>query len=191
MASKKSRAIEPIVGDNSGELLPRIAREHLTSELTKKKRPEAETSEFLSEKHGVIVTLRTLDGELRGQAGIVKPEAENLIEETRAQVMEAARNDVQHPPLKKTELKKIRIEVTVITPPEEVGSIIELDPEIYGVVLTARKTGRQGLMLPGEKGLNTVDKQLAAIRRRMGFRPDEPFRIGRFRSATFVEKTEA
>ncbi|MCB1090829.1 MAG: AmmeMemoRadiSam system protein A [Verrucomicrobiae bacterium] len=176
--------------DAGGELLPAIARaailEALSGKPPKGKLPEV--AGYLAQSRAVFVTLRDKKGELRGCIGSVEPKASDLIAETRESAKLAALGDPLCEPVKDSrELKKLSIEVSVLGPLERVESIIELDPEIYGVVLTATKTGNRGVMLPNEPGLNTVDKQLAAIRRKAGLRPDERLRIERFRVETFTE----
>ena len=175
--------------ETNGEILPQIARAQIAAELKVKfEEPEAEPEGYLAKKQGVFVTLRSVDdGELRGCIGSVEPKFENLIEETRANAVSAAVSDKRFSPLKKKDFDGISIEVSVLSEPERVGSIADLDPEIYGVVLTSRDSGNRGVMLPNVPDLNTVDKQLAAIRRKAGLRPDESLRIERFRVEKFAE----
>ena len=172
-----------------GEVLPAVARAAIIAHLTgkpSKEAPPAATG-YLAQKRGVYVTIRDQQGEIRGNRGSVEPQSDDLVEETRQSAI-AASEDPRYPPIQDAkELKKLTIEVTVLGSPERVESIIELDPEIYGVILTATKTGNRGVMMPHMPGLNTVDKQLAAIRREAGLRPDERLKIERFRAEKFAE----
>ena len=189
-----------------GEILPEIARaailEKLSAKPAAKKKaakspapkkkaaavPAPTVTGYLAQRRGVFVTLRDAQGESRGCFGTVEASQANLIEETRHSAIDAATEDSRFPPVKDAkELKNLSIEVCVLGTPERVESIIELDPEIYGVILTATKTGVRGVMLPNEPGLGTVDKQLAAIRRKAGLRPDERLKIERFRVEKFTE----
>lgn len=183
-------------GEAGGETLPAIARAAILETLSgktgaKKKatsQPLPTATGYLAQRRGIFVTLRDDKGELRSCLGSVEPKHANLIEETRHSAIEVATGDSHFAPVKDVrELKKYSIEVSVLSAPERVESIIELDPEIYGVILTATKTGVRGVMLPNEPGLGTVDKQLAAIRRKAGLRPDERLKIERFRVEKFVE----
>lgn len=181
-------------GEEAGGLsLPRVAREAIVEALGGRPSKEAppEIDEYLAQQRGVIVTLYDKKGEVRGQGGGLKAETKNLLEETRQSAVAAATSDPERDPVKdRRALNKLRIEVTVTDSPERVDSIIELDPEIYGVILTAVKRGIRGIMMPNIPGLETVDKQLAAIRRNAGLRPDEHLRIERFRAEIFADPEE-
>ncbi|MCB1231123.1 MAG: AmmeMemoRadiSam system protein A [Verrucomicrobiae bacterium] len=190
MSQPSSSSIGAPGDEAGGEILPTVAKNAIIEQLTGKPPRGASTPEaigYLAEKAGVFVTLRDKkSGELRGCVGSVEPKCENLLEETRQSACLAAFEDERFPPVKdRRQLNKLDIEVSVLSEPERVDSIIELDPEIYGVILTATKRGVRGVMLPNVPDLNTVDKQLAAIRRKAGLRPDERLKIERFRVEKF------
>lgn len=199
MAPPRSVTTAPSGADAGGESLPAIARAAILDLVSRRKAPRkkappapagaaSSAAGYLAQRRPVFVTLRDARGEIRACGGSVEPRTADLLEETRESARLAAGGDEFREPIRSApELKKLSIEVSVLGPPERVESIIELDPEIYGVILTVTKTGRRGLMLPDRPGLNTVDKQLAAIRREAGIRPDERYRIERFRVETFRE----
>ncbi len=191
MSQPSSSSIGAPGDEAGGEVLPTVARaaiiEHVTGKPPKEAPPEPEG--YLASQAGVFVTLRDKkSGEIRGRSGSVTPESENVIEETRQHAIGAAAGTEERGPVKdRRALNRLDVEVSVLGPLERVESIIELDPEIYGVVLTATKRGVHGVMLPNVPELNTVDKQLAAIRRQAGLRPDERLKIERFRVETFTD----
>ena len=178
---------------SEGDVLVSVAREAIIEHLTGKpsKEPLPEVTEYLGQERGVLVTLYDKKGEIRSRGGTTSAECANLIEETRQSAVAAASGGDDHDPIKdRRAFNRLRLEVTVLSPPERVDSIIELDPEIYGVILTAAKRGVRGIMMPNIPELNTVDKQLAAIRRNAGLRPDEHLRIERFRAEIFADPEE-
>lgn len=192
MPQPSSSSIDTPGEEAGGEILPAVARNAIIEHLSGKpsKTPPPPATGYLAAKAGVYVTLRDKNGEVRGVGGQIEPTQANLIEETRHSACLAAFEDDQFKPVKdRRELNKLTIEVSVLSAPERVDSIIELDPEIYGVALTSAKRGVRGVMLPDIAELSTVDKQLAAIRRKAGLFPDERLRIERFRVERFVETT--
>ena len=190
MPARKPPISIEVTSESGGEVLPAIARARIVARLKRWKLAEIEAVPgYLARKQGVFVTIRTIeDNQLRGCIGTVEPETESLIEETQLNAHAAAFEDSRFKPLMGKELDLVRIEVCVLAEPERVHSIAELDPEIYGAILTSRTSGKRGVMLPDIPGLNTVDKQLAEIRRKAEIRPDEDLRIERFRVEKFVEE---
>jgi len=189
MAGDAPTSIE-IPSDAEGEILPAIARARITAKLKRRKdEVTGDLSAFLSRKAGVFVTIRQKSaGELRGSLGTIEPESDNLVEETRNAAFAAAFEDPRFKNVMGKELDDLKIEVSIIGEPQRAESIADLDPEVYGAILTSRTTGKRGIMLPKMPGLRTVDQQLAAIRRECEIRPDEDLRLQRFRVETFKEK---
>lgn len=102
-----------------------------------------------SEKRGVFVTI-TRSGELRGCIGYPYPVIQ-LMEAIPSAATGAALEDPRFPPVTSTELPQIRIEVTVLTPPEPLN--VEPGQRPHAVIigkhgLIARGAGRSGLLLP-------------------------------------------
>ena len=188
MAGDAPTSIE-IPSDAEGEILPAIARARITAKLKRKKDEiTGDLSAFLSRKAGVYVTIRQKSGgELRGSLGTIEPESDNLVEETRNAAFAAAFEDPRFKNVMGKELDDLKIEVSIIGEPQRAESIADLDPEVYGAILTSRTSGKRGIMLPKMPGLRTVDQQLAAIRRECEIRPDEDLRLQRFRVETYSE----
>jgi uncharacterized protein (TIGR00296 family) len=90
-----------------------------------------------SEKRGVFVTL-IMAGELRGCIGIPYPVLP-LSEALKEAAESAAVRDMRFPPVTPDELPRIRIEVTILTPPRPLTVPAEDRP-------SAVKTGRHGLI---------------------------------------------
>ncbi|MGK7344263.1 MAG: AmmeMemoRadiSam system protein A [Candidatus Nitrospinota bacterium M3_3B_026] len=93
---------------------------------------------------GVFVTL-TKEGGLRGCVGY--PEAERtLYENVVSAARAAALEDTRFPPVAPSELDRIEIEISVLSPPEEVSSPDEIEIGRHGIILS--KWGRRALFLP-------------------------------------------
>jgi uncharacterized protein (TIGR00296 family) len=106
----------------------------------KRKMPERNDGE-LSEKRGVFITLETYPGhELRGCIGYPTPIKELSLAVVDCAI-EAAFNDPRFPPVEKHELPKLVVEVSVLTPPEEVKV------DAPGEYLKRIKVGRDGLII--------------------------------------------
>lgn len=127
---------------------------------------------------GVFVTLRK-DGALRGCVGSIVPQSASLYEEIARMAPEAALADDRFPPVEAAELPDLQLEVSVLEPPEPVDDPATLDPAVWGVIVTSG--WKRALLLPDIEGIDTVEQQLHAVRRKAGIRPDAPVRLERFR----------
>jgi AmmeMemoRadiSam system protein A len=98
----------------------------------------------LKEKRGAFVTL-TVDGELRGCIGYplpVKPLDETIIE----MAVAAATQDTRFEPLSANELKKLKIEISVLGLPKPIGRAEEVEVGCHGIIVS--KGFNRGLLLP-------------------------------------------
>ncbi len=110
--------------EEQGQILLRIARENILHYLkTHHILSVTEDISVFKEKGGVFVTLKKHDT-LRGCIGFTEPVYPLLDAVLKASVS-AAVHDPRFPPITKKEMDKITIEVTVLSPPEE----IDPDPE--------------------------------------------------------------
>lgn len=144
------------------------------------------TDELLQQKRGVFVTIRDRKGRLRGCRGTIQPQHQNLLDEVRAVALSSAFKDSRFDSLRTDELADLAFEVSVLYPPEDVSSTIELNPFVYGVIVRT-EDGRRGVMLPNVEGLDTVEKQLEATLRKAFIHPGEPVILQRFRVDKFKE----
>ncbi|MBR9693013.1 AmmeMemoRadiSam system protein A [Candidatus Woesearchaeota archaeon] len=126
------------MGGKDCRLLVKLARAAIESAMTKKDFNLDPYKQF-SEHHGVFVTL-TKDGELRGCIGYItceQPVYKGVVHAARA----AAFDDPRFPRLEPEELGAIRIEVSVLTEPEEVK--VKKSEEYLKKI----KVGRDGLII--------------------------------------------
>jgi AmmeMemoRadiSam system protein A len=101
-------------------------------------------SDTLKDKYGVFVTLK-IKGNLRGCIGYVegiKPLQEAVID----MALSAAFKDPRFSPLEKSELSDLHVEISVMSPLEEIGSPDDIIVGTHGLVI--EKGFNRGLLLP-------------------------------------------
>jgi AmmeMemoRadiSam system protein A len=150
---------------------------------------EADAPEPASERRAVFVTLRTLDGALRGCVGSLTPLEADVTSETRRSAVLAATRDPRFPPLRPEELGEVLFEVSVLGPPVAVTDPSELDPNRFGVVVRDPR-GRRGLLLPGIPGISSAADQVRVARHKAGIADHEPVTIERFEVEKFAEELD-
>lgn len=159
--------------------LVQLARQTIESYIKEGKviRPPKEISPEMNGPAGVFVSLHR-KSQLRGCIGTFQPTTRNVAEEVIRNAIESATRDPRFPPLRKEELEDLEISVDVLSPPEPVKSIAELDAKKYGVIVAAG--GLRGLLLPDLEGVNTPEEQIAICRRKAGIGENEPVELFRF-----------
>ena len=157
----------------------RLARHAVETIVTTGKLPErpAGLPPEMGEHAGVFVSLKK-NGELRGCIGTFEPTAKNIAAEIMQNAASAALRDPRFPPVKEEELEHLVYSVDVLTEPELVAGVDDLDVKKYGVIVEYR--ARKGLLLPDLTGVDTVDEQLRIARQKGGIPADAPIRIWRF-----------
>ena len=161
---------------------PELARQAVEAFVRDGERLELpeEVAGVLAERAAVFVTLRTLDGALRGCIGTVTPARETVAQEIIDNAISAARRDPRFPPVAPDELANLAYGVDVLSPPESVGGVEDLDPSRYGVIIETLDGRRRGLLLPRIAGINTAEEQWQAVHMKAGIRPGQPVRVERF-----------
>jgi len=160
--------------------LVQLARKTIETYLKEDKiiSPPEELTPEMKEKAGVFVSLHR-HGQLRGCIGTFVPTTENVAQEVIRNAIESSTRDPRFPPLTEEELEDLEISVDVLSEPEPVSSIADLDPKKYGVIV---KSGwRRGLLLPDLEGVDTPEEQIAICRRKAGIGEDEPIELFRFK----------
>lgn len=166
--------------EEKGSLYTRIARGALESRVKGNKdfQIPSDLPEEFQEPGAVFVSLKKR-GALRGCIGTIFPARETLAEEITANALSAGLRDPRFPPVSAGELDELEYSVDVLTEPEKVEDISELDPRVYGVIV--RSGYRTGLLLPDLEGVDFAELQLDIARRKAGIGPNEPVEIYRFR----------
>jgi uncharacterized protein (TIGR00296 family) len=151
------------------------------------------------EKAGVFVTLTTYPEEdLRGCIGHPYPDSP-LVQALIDSSVSACSKDPRFPPVEKEELRKIVIEVTILTPPEviHVSKPVEYSQHVevgkHGLIV--RKGWYQGLLLPqvpGDYGWD-AEEFLSQTCRKAGLPLsawiDKDTQVFRFEGIIFGEQT--
>jgi len=168
--------------------LPALAREAVETFVTSGEvlSPRRFTEILLTTRAPCFVSLKTLNGELRGCIGTIEPAKDTLAEEIIANAISAAINDPRFEPVQPEELTNLRYSVDVLFPPEE--TVIEhLDPAAYGVIVENKSGERRGLLLPDIPGIENAQQQVEIAARKAGIGRDEPIRLWRFRVERYRE----
>lgn len=126
------------------ETLLQIARETLKTYLASGTVPDFEVPDKLKELGAAFVTLEK-SGRLRGCIGHTTA-AEPLYKTVSTCAIQAGLADPRFPPVQKDELDGIHIEISVLTPMQEVESLDEIEVGRDGLMIF--KGSNRGLLLP-------------------------------------------
>ena len=143
---------------------------------------------FLSARAPCFVSLKTLDGDLRGCIGTIEPVKETLAEEIVANAISAATNDPRFDAVAADELTNLRYSVDVLHPPEP-AKMEDLDTRMYGVIVEDESGSRRGLLLPDIPGIEDTQHQVDIAARKAGIGRDEPIKLSRFQVERFREES--
>jgi AmmeMemoRadiSam system protein B/AmmeMemoRadiSam system protein A len=139
--------------------------------------PPAPLPPIFQEQAGVFVSLHKF-GNLRGCIGTFEPAHDNIAEEIISNAISAATRDPRFSPVTADELKHLDYKVDVLTSPEPVEDISQLDPKKYGVIV--ERDYRKGLLLPDLEGVDTAEQQIGICRQKAGIMPYEKVQLYRF-----------
>ncbi len=127
---------------------------------------------------GVFICLK-IHGQLRGCIGTFQPCSKNLYQEIVRNSISASSEDPRFSLVRPDELGDISYTVDVLSEPEKVMQLSQLDPKKYGVIVV--KGPRRGLLLPDLEGVDTVQEQLRITKMKAGIPPgDKDVEIFRF-----------
>lgn len=166
-----------------------LAYDTIKTYLEKEELPDLKTvdREILLRHNGCFVTLHDKNGALRGCIGTVKPLYKNLGGEIEANALAACKDDPRFSPVTLDELDNLKISVDILSEPEQVYSNDALDIKKFGIIVQA-EGGRDGLLLPDIKGINSVEEQIAIARQKGEIKPDEQIALFRFMVERHEEK---
>ena len=139
--------------------------------------PKDLPEEMLARRAGAFVSLHR-NGQLRGCIGTILATRKNVAEEIIRNAVSACSCDDRFTPVRAEELAGLEISVDVLSAPEPVASMAELDVKRYGVIVS--RGLKRGLLLPDLDGVDTVEEQVEIARRKGGIRADEPYELERF-----------
>jgi AmmeMemoRadiSam system protein A len=149
--------------------------------------PRRFTQGLLGTSAPCFVSLKTLDGDLRGCIGTIELSRDTLAQEIVANAISAATNDPRFDPVTPEELSNLRYSVDILFPPEE--TVIEdLDPAVFGVIVEDESGAKRGLLLPDISGITDAKQQVEIAARKGGIEQGKPIKLWRFRVERFREK---
>lgn len=131
----------------------------------------------LQGRAGVFVSLKK-HGQLRGCIGTFQPTRSSIGAEIIYNAVSAGTEDPRFWPVETSEMAEIDISVDILSAPERVNSLADLDHRRYGVIVRSQR--RSGLLLPDLEGVDTVEEQVAIARQKAGIGAGEPVELYRF-----------
>jgi len=147
--------------------------------------PENLPREFLTRKAGTFVTIMK-DGELRGCIGTYLPTKENIAEEIIHNAIAAATEDYRFGPITKEELPELSYTAYILSEPELVKDISELNPKKFGIIIktapiipsgdvvfNGHMPTKSGLLLPDLEGVDTAEQQISIACQKGGIDPSK------------------
>lgn len=134
------------LNDEQKRALIALAKDAILA-VFERRAPKMPEDEAFQEKRGLFVTL-TMDGELRGCIGYIKP-YKSIAQSVAEMAVAAAFDDPRFPPLRREELDEIQIEISLLSPLVELKSIDEI------------QVGRDGLLLQHPFGSGLLLPQVA------------------------------
>jgi AmmeMemoRadiSam system protein A/AmmeMemoRadiSam system protein B len=174
--------------DICGEDLPTLARKAVETfvQTGSQIKPPENPPGLLKERAACFVSIKTLDGDLRGCIGTIEPARDTLAEELIANAINAATRDPRFMPISASELPHLRYSVDILSASEP-ATFEELDPAVYGVIVEDESGLRRGLLLPDIEGVDTTEKQVGIASRKADIPPGTTVKLSRFRVQRFRE----
>lgn len=183
--TNQARAAEPADTDID---LPALARKAVETfiESGRLLDPPKTRHGLLGSRAPCFVSLKTLNGELRGCIGTIEPAKDTLAEEIVANAISAATSDPRFDPVREEELANLRYSVDILFPAEH-AEMKDLDPANFGVIVEDESGTRRGLLLPDIPGIDDAQQQVEIAARKAGISQREPIRLFRFKVERFRE----
>jgi AmmeMemoRadiSam system protein A len=140
--------------------------------------PPPELPERLLAPGAAFVSLHLREGDLRGCIGTTTPTQPNLALEIVRNAIQAATRDPRFEPVRVAELAELVYKVDVLSEPERVARLEDLDPTRYGVIV--RQGPFTGLLLPDLPQVRSVEEQVWIACMKAGIYPDGEVELYRF-----------
>src|SRR5215813_5039269 len=140
----------------------------------------------LAPRAGCFVSIKTIEGDLRGCIGTIDPVNDTLAEEIITNAVSSATRDPRFSPVRPEELARLKYSVDVLCAPEPCD-FSDLDPKGYGVVVEDEVGFRRGLLLPNLEGITSATHQVEIASRKAGIPPGTPVKLFRFRADRYSE----
>ncbi|MDR1730747.1 MAG: AmmeMemoRadiSam system protein A [Synergistaceae bacterium] len=132
-----------------------------------------------------FVSIKKSNGDLRGCIGTILPVHPALDQEIISNAVASSTRDPRFPSMSASELGGVTFSVDVLTLPEPVSSLDELDPAVWGVIVS--KGHQRGVLLPDLEGVDTVERQIGIAAQKAGIRNLDNISVERFRVERYKE----
>jgi len=144
--------------------------------------PPAALTPELAGRAGVFICLKKRRN-LRGCIGTFEPAEPNVAREIIRNAISSACQDPRFHAVTEDELPELEYTVDLLSVPEKISNIEELDPRRYGVIVV--QGIKRGLLLPDLEGVDTVEEQLRIAKMKAFIHTDDNLEIFRFRVTRF------
>lgn len=135
---------------------------------------------------GCFVSIKNKDGSLRGCIGTFGPTQSDLSKEIIMNAVAASTRDPRFPAMKAAELDNVIISVDVLNEPELLEEGMDLDPAVWGVIVS--KGPRRGLLLPDLPTVTSAAQQLSIAAQKGGITDLTDAQIRRFTISRYLEE---
>ena len=166
----------------------KLARETVKRLLEERPLPENGNEVVASplwEEHQACFVSIKKNGELRGCIGTLSPLCASLDMEIIANAVSASTRDPRFPPMTKGELDDVIFSVDVLSVPEAIIGIEQLDPKKYGVIVS--RGYRRGVLLPDLEGVDTSEQQVQIAAMKAGLYDLDGVTLERFTVERYKE----
>jgi len=164
-------------GTNDVRTLVGLAWETIEKYVRDGEKPAPPEDLEVQGRAGVFVSIKK-SGRLRGCIGTLQPVTACVAEEIIENAVSAATRDPRFPPVTPDELDQLAVSVDVLTSPEPIGDMSDLDPGKYGVIV--RSGNRSGVLLPDLPGIDTAEEQVNIAMRKAGVGSGDQVDLFRF-----------
>jgi len=166
--------------------LVKLARETIEDYVRNRRVPPSPSDDQLSpemkQQGGVFVSIKK-KRQLRGCIGTIEPRQRNVAREVIQNAISAATCDPRFPPITADELEDLDISVDVLTTPEPIENLDQLDPKRYGLIVQSlANPSKRGLLLPDLPSIRTAEEQFhhTKVYKACIVDEDEPIQMYRF-----------
>lgn len=171
--------VKRIIMSKESNPFVRLAEEAVKKYIIEHKimRPPEDLPSEMKERGGVFVSLKK-NKRLRGCIGTFIPTRDSIAEEIIQNAISSATKDPRFPPVTIKEIEELEYSVDLLSPPEPVSDVKDLDPKRYGVIV--KNGDKRGLLLPDLDGVDTVSKQIEIAKQKADISKDEEIELFRF-----------
>jgi len=135
--------------------------------------------EMKNKRGGIFVSIKNESG-LRGCIGTTGlGVSKTIAKEIVRNAIQAATKDPRFPRIEPWELEDLSITVDVLHVCEPVQNKEDLDPNIYGIIVSSGH--KQGLLLPNLEGIDTVEKQINIALKKAGIMKKDAYTVEKFK----------